>query len=241
MAMVRPGAVLFAPTLVRGVVMGGIFLVWWPPGRAFPPGEIRLVEGIASQVGLAVENAERARQTPPLRGGDRPPNRGDLEECLDRRAPPLRPRRSCAAPGSAVRPHRRQRAPDRRHHRGLVGARAGLWRARARAGGGDGEPGRDRVRERPPVREERSAAFRELTLAQGHLVRTEKLRALGEMAAGVSHDFNNLLAVIVGIRLPVARSLPEPTPRGGPRPPGAVRPRPRDRRRGPCARCSGTS
>jgi signal transduction histidine kinase len=46
--------------------------------------------------------------------------------------------------------------------------------------------------------EERSAAYRELTLAQGHMVRTEKLRALGEMAAGVAHDFNNLLAVVVG-------------------------------------------
>jgi signal transduction histidine kinase/ActR/RegA family two-component response regulator len=46
--------------------------------------------------------------------------------------------------------------------------------------------------------EERSATYRELTLAQDHMVRTEKLRALGEMAAGVAHDFNNLLAVIVG-------------------------------------------
>jgi signal transduction histidine kinase len=46
--------------------------------------------------------------------------------------------------------------------------------------------------------EERSAAYRELAVAQDHMVRTEKLRALGEMAAGVAHDFNNLLAVIVG-------------------------------------------
>jgi signal transduction histidine kinase len=63
MATVRPGAVLFAPTLVRGEVVGGIFLVWWACGRTFGPSEIRLVEAVASQVALAVENAELVRQT----------------------------------------------------------------------------------------------------------------------------------------------------------------------------------
>jgi signal transduction histidine kinase len=58
--------------------------------------------------------------------------------------------------------------------------------------------------------EERSAAYRELTLAQGHMVRTEKLRALGEMAAGVAHDFNNLLAVIVGRAELLLRRTPAP-------------------------------
>ncbi|MGH7346259.1 MAG: ATP-binding protein, partial [Candidatus Rokuibacteriota bacterium] len=37
-----------------------------------------------------------------------------------------------------------------------------------------------------------------LASAQDQLVRTEKLRALGEMASGVAHDFNNLLASILG-------------------------------------------
>ncbi len=60
---VRPGAVLFAPTLVRGEAVGGIFLVWWQPGRAFDAAEIRLVEGVASQLALAMENADLARQT----------------------------------------------------------------------------------------------------------------------------------------------------------------------------------
>jgi signal transduction histidine kinase/CheY-like chemotaxis protein len=46
--------------------------------------------------------------------------------------------------------------------------------------------------------EERSRAYGELAAAQDHLVRTEKLRALGEMASGVAHDFNNLLAAILG-------------------------------------------
>ena len=63
MTAIRPGAVLFAPTLVRGEVIGGIFLVWWRAGRTFDAAEIRLLEGVASQVGLAVENAELGRQT----------------------------------------------------------------------------------------------------------------------------------------------------------------------------------
>ena len=46
--------------------------------------------------------------------------------------------------------------------------------------------------------EEREHAYGELAAAQDQLVRTEKLRALGEMASGVAHDFNNLLAAILG-------------------------------------------
>ncbi|MBI1737063.1 MAG: GAF domain-containing protein [Candidatus Rokubacteria bacterium] len=46
------------------------------------------------------------------------------------------------------------------------------------------------------------AALREakerLERSQHHLVQTERLRALGEMAAGVAHDFNNVLAIILG-------------------------------------------
>jgi signal transduction histidine kinase/ActR/RegA family two-component response regulator len=46
--------------------------------------------------------------------------------------------------------------------------------------------------------EERRRAYGELAAAQDQLVRTEKLRALGEMASGVAHDFNNVLAAILG-------------------------------------------
>src|SRR5262249_45410899 len=59
----RPGALLFAPTPVRGEIVGGLFLAWGTPGRTFAPAELRLVEGVAAQVGLALENAELARQT----------------------------------------------------------------------------------------------------------------------------------------------------------------------------------
>jgi GAF domain-containing protein/CheY-like chemotaxis protein len=58
-----PHAVLFVPTLAQGQPMGGLFLVWWQPGRPFPAAEIPLVEGVATQIGLALENAELSRRT----------------------------------------------------------------------------------------------------------------------------------------------------------------------------------
>ena len=40
--------------------------------------------------------------------------------------------------------------------------------------------------------------LKELKQAQDQIVQAEKLRAMGEMASGVAHDFNNILAVILG-------------------------------------------
>jgi GAF domain-containing protein len=51
----------------------------------------------------------------------------------------------------------------------------------------------------------------ELRRTQEQLVRMEKLRALGEMASGVAHDFNNVLAVILGRVQLLHRKLENPT------------------------------
>jgi signal transduction histidine kinase/DNA-binding response OmpR family regulator len=45
--------------------------------------------------------------------------------------------------------------------------------------------------------DELQKAYDSLKSAQDHAVAVEKLRALGQMAAGVAHDFNNTLAVIL--------------------------------------------
>ncbi len=60
---IDPAAMLFAPTPVRGEPLGGLFLVWWGTGREFTPAEVHLVEAVAAQIGLAMENAELERQT----------------------------------------------------------------------------------------------------------------------------------------------------------------------------------
>lgn len=48
-----------------------------------------------------------------------------------------------------------------------------------------------------------------LRAAQDQVVRTQRLRALGEMAAGVAHDFNNSLTTILGLSEWMLHSLPE--------------------------------
>jgi CheY-like chemotaxis protein len=41
-------------------------------------------------------------------------------------------------------------------------------------------------------------SYSELQATQDQLIKSEKLRALGEMSAGVAHDFNNILGAIIG-------------------------------------------
>jgi signal transduction histidine kinase/ActR/RegA family two-component response regulator len=50
-------------------------------------------------------------------------------------------------------------------------------------------------------------AYDQLQEAQDRMVQTEKLRALGEMSSGVVHDFNNILAAILGRIQIISRKL----------------------------------
>ncbi len=54
---------------------------------------------------------------------------------------------------------------------------------------------------------ELKTAYEQLQEAQERMVETEKLRALGEMSSGVVHDFNNILAAILGRLQIVSRKL----------------------------------
>ncbi len=48
------------------------------------------------------------------------------------------------------------------------------------------------------IYDELRCAYEELRETQVQLIQSEKLNALGQMAAGVAHDFNNILAAILG-------------------------------------------
>jgi signal transduction histidine kinase len=57
-------------------------------------------------------------------------------------------------------------------------------------------------------------AYEELAATQAQLVRGETLRAMGELASGVAHHLNNLLAVVLGrLQLARAKNPPEPLDR----------------------------
>jgi GAF domain-containing protein/CheY-like chemotaxis protein len=286
-----PHSVLLAPTRAHGQNIGALFLVWWTAGRAFSEAETRLVEGIAAQVGLAMENAELARQREiklqetetllsvsralsstldldallrqllrrlastigadtvgvlrlaedghtllPWAGYRVPIDRLDLlrhelrlsiaddafyAEAARTRRPAFSP--DVMADGrvpAAIRrllPHRSQLFVPILSKDRLIGGFVAFWRERA----GDFSPGDLALMEaiahqagaavdNARLFEERTRAYEQLSAAQDHLVRTEKLRALGEMASGVAHDFNNLLAAILGRAQLLLRRLADP-------------------------------
>jgi GAF domain-containing protein/CheY-like chemotaxis protein len=291
-------SVLFAPALAGGEPVGGVFLVWWESGRAFPPQEVRLLEAVASQVGLFIDNTNLTRQTR-LRLEESEAllselsvlhdlsrtvtgqlRQDDVVEAIYRQVARLLDVRhmvlavvdEVAGEITAVlrlRDNVRDAEPIRRsiHARmGLMPSVASSGRPIrtddyvaecARRGMEPVEPERAlphwigvpmlagaqvvgvltlRSADRPfteaderiltniaglaalalrsaRLYQDRTKAYEDLALAQDQLVRSEKLRALGEMASGVAHDFNNLLAAILGRAQLLLHRVSDPTAR----------------------------
>ncbi|HXG03383.1 MAG TPA: GAF domain-containing protein, partial [Candidatus Binatia bacterium] len=285
-ASLPPHAVLLTPLRVRGQSVGALFLVWWTPGREPTAAELRLLEGVAAQVGLALENAELERQrehrvreltvlhelsravtgqldrqalldtlrarVPGVLDADQmvvlflDPARDEFEVALRvldgavESGPPPRFDRRVGLAGVVAEARRPLRTDDyaaecaRRGTTPPPGRQPAYWIGAPMIAAGEVLGVLTLSRDSRPftkpdeglianiadlaalalrsarLYEERTRAYAELEATQDQLVRTEKLRALGEMASGVAHDFNNLLAAILGRAQLLLRRLTDP-------------------------------
>lgn len=48
---------LFAPMVVKDKLIGGLFLVWWEKSHTCTPEQLRLMDGVARQAAMAIDNA----------------------------------------------------------------------------------------------------------------------------------------------------------------------------------------
>ena len=294
----EPHAVLFAPAMAHGAPVGAVFLIWWGGGREFTAQEVRLIEGVAAQVGLAMENAELARQTR-LRLEETEAllaelsvlhdlsrtvtgqlHQEDVVEAIQRQVarlldirnmilavtdeatgdlvpllllrdgarvlnpPPLSSAEREGLASLVAESGRSIRTDDYLGECRRRGVEAGLsavpmrhWigvpmlagtqvvgvlalRSVERRFTEDDErvlsnlAGLAALALRSArLYQDRTRAYEELAQAQDQLVRSEKLRALGEMASGVAHDFNNLLAAILGRAQLLLQKVEDPTAR----------------------------
>ena len=282
---------LFVPVVAKDRMIAGFAAVWWEQAREFTEGELALMEALANQAGVALENARlfaenrrRVEELSVLHDLSRAVTgqldrtaliaalrthvarvlaaenmgvvlhddaRGDLEVALrvaggvEDLLPPRRfPLHACGLASVVLQQNRAVRTDDyaaacARHGVEPAGVSAGLrhWLG-APMIAGERALGviivRDAARAFTEADErlltniahlaalalssarlyaERTRALAELGAAQDQLVRTEKLRALGEMASGVAHDFNNLLAAILGRAQLLLRRVKDPQPR----------------------------
>jgi GAF domain-containing protein len=291
-------SVLFAPALAGGAPLGGVFLVWREAGRSFLPQEVRLIEGVASQVGLFMDNADLTRQTrlrleeseallselsvlhDLSRAVTGQLRQDDVVEAIHRQVARLLDTRNMGvavvdeATAEMVLLLRtqdgvREVEPPRLSIHARVGLMADIATSArpirtddylgecARRGMEPAQPdpvlphwigvpmlagsqvvgvlalcSGDRPFSEADERvltniaglaalalrsarlyQDRTRAYEELAQAQDQLVRSEKLRALGEMASGVAHDFNNLLAAILGRAQLLLHRVQDPTAR----------------------------
>src|SRR4029453_4766000 len=52
-----PKSQLWVPVVAKGRMIGGFAVVWWTRSREFSSSDLALVEAIATQAGVAIENA----------------------------------------------------------------------------------------------------------------------------------------------------------------------------------------
>jgi PAS domain S-box-containing protein len=235
---------LFVPMLAKDKVVGGLFAIWWRKAHQFTKEEVRLVDAIALQTAVAIENAklfEEAQRYAEAAKASEEKYRllaehvRDIIYALDADG-----RFTYVNPGIQV---ILGYAPEELLSRSFAdiltpASRRQILEIFAKAAAGADPFGfceLDMVKKEDSVLVPfeigmvtiRDAAgqvigwhgiARDMTerkQLEQQLLRTERLRGLGEMASGVAHNFNNVLGAILGRAQILHRVVQDPEAQRG--------------------------